>query len=952
MKTFIHFLMSFLIFNTVLTNIAGAETLTIKTQTQSENITYTQNEENRITVSVLNDEGSPVAGLTKDDFTITEGQKKIKILSFDPLHLDLDIPLNIAIVIDNSLSMKNRNAIEPLLGALDELLKIIRPIDHVTGITFSKKANTFFGRKLNLRTIKTNDISILKTFFEEGFSKQLTTRTYLYDAVSTGMDLLRQVPESEHNILAIFTDGTDNNSTAKKEELLQKASEIDNFELYTIDYLPENEKDEFFTGMTREYNGNIWKAAETSELIPIFKKLSKLLLHKYVITYRYFFPPKAKVSLNPDILNFDTLVMSGGKALGNKIFFNNGKETLPSLYTQFEDDSMISEFDPVSITDIKERYYHLLNLTGKWMTDYPELSIQLTGYISSNEYTKNLTELSRKRTEVIKNYLTGVWKIQKDRILTEALMVPENPEDEMRQGGIIENQRVEISYISDSLETTEKYSLRNSFNNFAVNTVFESEYGIKTWALELRNNKEILLTKSGLGTIDKSLLIPQNAIQDEILKSSEQITAEIILTDNLGNKLKATSLPCSITYNRFFVTADIAARPEGTLYIEPDEINIEEVTTIDTSPMLNFIYFSENSSDLSSKYIQFRNSDEKKSFKVESLRGSDEKYYQILNIIGRRMEENNDAEITLTGCNSNFALEENNLELSYSRAFEVKSYLKYIWGIDASRIHIKKQNLPDKASTSRNNEGRSENQRVEIISDHPEILKTVISTYIETFSNTHTLTISPRILSDYAIDTWEITLRGDGVIIGNITGEDNISNRYDFDLNSSGLGKVESYDNLTAELVLTDRMDNKLTSSPVTTPIKHLKREEMIALAIGQKITEKYALILFDFNQSTMGEKNKAILNQIVKRINLLPEATVKITGYTDTIGKREYNLALSKKRANSVYKSIMKDKTINKERISVHGNGPDNTFYDNTQPEGRALNRTVIIQLEYEKKQ
>ena len=37
---------------------------------------------------------------------------------------------------------------------------------------------------------------------------------------------------------------------------------------------------------------------------------------------------------------------------------------------------------------------------------------------------------------------------------------------------------------------------------------------------------------------------------------------------------------------------------------------------------------------------------------------------------------------------------------------------------------------------------------------------------------------------------------------------------------------------------------------------------------------------------------------------------------------------------------------------ISYEGAGPYNPLYDNTTPEGRALNRTVTVTLEYETKE
>ncbi len=63
-----------------------------------------------------------------------------------------------------------------------------------------------------------------------------------------------------------------------------------------------------------------------------------------------------------------------------------------------------------------------------------------------------------------------------------------------------------------------------------------------------------------------------------------------------------------------------------------------------------------------------------------------------------------------------------------------------------------------------------------------------------------------------------------------------------------------------------------------------------------------------------------------------------------------EYNLKLSEKRAKAVYNQILS--TIGETEaveISYNGVGPNIPLYDNTLPYGRALNRTVIVTLEYE---
>jgi outer membrane protein OmpA-like peptidoglycan-associated protein len=118
---------------------------------------------------------------------------------------------------------------------------------------------------------------------------------------------------------------------------------------------------------------------------------------------------------------------------------------------------------------------------------------------------------------------------------------------------------------------------------------------------------------------------------------------------------------------------------------------------------------------------------------------------------------------------------------------------------------------------------------------------------------------------------------------------------------------------------------------------------------MGYKVLEKYALILFDFNRSDIKAHNQEIVDRIVSRIKEIPTANVRVVGHTDTIGNEEYNLALSIKRAKAAYDQILEGGVAEGENISYEGIGPNDPLFDNELPEGRALNRTVTVYLEYE---
>lgn len=94
------------------------------------------------------------------------------------------------------------------------------------------------------------------------------------------------------------------------------------------------------------------------------------------------------------------------------------------------------------------------------------------------------------------------------------------------------------------------------------------------------------------------------------------------------------------------------------------------------------------------------------------------------------------------------------------------------------------------------------------------------------------------------------------------------------------------------------------------------------------------------------------IVDRIINRMKDVPRPSMDIVGHTDNIGKEDYNIKLSEKRAQAVKEQFAQitEVSSNTESMTLSGDGPHNPLYDNEAPEGRALNRTVTIALEYER--
>jgi outer membrane protein OmpA-like peptidoglycan-associated protein len=198
-----------------------------------------------------------------------------------------------------------------------------------------------------------------------------------------------------------------------------------------------------------------------------------------------------------------------------------------------------------------------------------------------------------------------------------------------------------------------------------------------------------------------------------------------------------------------------------------------------------------------------------------------------------------------------------------------------------------------------------------------------------------------------------VDLKGsDETVIDSASGKGNIGSAVTFNLIPAGLSRIASFKTLTASVEVTDNegMAFKDENAAITN-VKFIKKEAQSAQKRGQRVLEQYALILFEYDKADIREHNKAVINRIVARMNDRPDASVNIVGHTDIIGTENYNMRLSKRRAKAVYDQLVAAGMKSRTKLSYTGVGPHHPLYDNAIPQGRALNRTVIVTLEYDEK-
>ncbi len=99
--------------------------------------------------------------------------------------------------------------------------------------------------------------------------------------------------------------------------------------------------------------------------------------------------------------------------------------------------------------------------------------------------------------------------------------------------------------------------------------------------------------------------------------------------------------------------------------------------------------------------------------------------------------------------------------------------------------------------------------------------------------------------------------------------------------------------------------------------------------------------IQFEFDKDELLPESYATLDRIAEVILSSERLKLMIFAHTDSVGKDDYNLDLSQRRAKSV-KSYLAAKGVPVPSMRFHGYGSSKPIADNDTEEGRAKNRRV----------
>ena len=123
--------------------------------------------------------------------------------------------------------------------------------------------------------------------------------------------------------------------------------------------------------------------------------------------------------------------------------------------------------------------------------------------------------------------------------------------------------------------------------------------------------------------------------------------------------------------------------------------------------------------------------------------------------------------------------------------------------------------------------------------------------------------------------------------------------------------------------------------------------EEFAVDARGCAIRQSVILtaINFEANSSRIDFNGKTLLEGLVNTLKGQPGLRLEVSGHTDDQGAQDYNLWLSKRRAEAV-RAFLIEQGIAAERLTAEGYGEFKPLADNSTEDGRDTNRRVELKV------
>jgi OmpA-OmpF porin, OOP family len=148
-------------------------------------------------------------------------------------------------------------------------------------------------------------------------------------------------------------------------------------------------------------------------------------------------------------------------------------------------------------------------------------------------------------------------------------------------------------------------------------------------------------------------------------------------------------------------------------------------------------------------------------------------------------------------------------------------------------------------------------------------------------------------------------------------------------------GKISESQNLDLRNVPSDqRLSNK-----------NFELQPIAVVSLEENETVRLNNVFFDFDKALLKAESFPELDRIVALLEERGSMMIEITGHTDAIGREDYNVNLSQRRAEAVA-LYLASKGVDAKRIKSLAVGEQKPVESNDTPEGRSKNRRVEFKI------
>jgi Ca-activated chloride channel family protein len=225
-------------------------------------------------VSVVDKQGKPITGLTRDDFEVVEAGKKQAVQFFAAGDPEAAPPLHIGLLLDTSGSMAG-----DLKDARSAAIKFVNTLDHAADVTLVD-----FDTEVRVARFGPQDYPRL---VERIRGRKPDGSTALYDAI--GVYLNGAQGQDGQKVLVLYTDGGDTTSSLSFRDMLDlcKASDVT---VYAIGYLEHQGSGRMQQRSELERvaslsGGQAYFPGVAKDLDGVFEKIQQELASRYALGY-------------------------------------------------------------------------------------------------------------------------------------------------------------------------------------------------------------------------------------------------------------------------------------------------------------------------------------------------------------------------------------------------------------------------------------------------------------------------------------------------------------------------------------------------------------------------------------------------------------------------------------------------------------------------------------------